>query len=105
MNVTVAVMALVIVNEHVVDVAPQPATPLHPPNVEPCAALALSMIVWPWLNVACCDVHAVPQLMPLGIDAALPSPTVPEIGRASCRERGGNSVGAGSGQREEVRRE
>src|SRR5437588_12369787 len=66
-NAASIVVSLVRVTEH----APVPLQPppVHAPNTEPVSAVAASVIVVPAGTVT---EHAVPQLMPAGVDMTVP---------------------------------
>src|SRR5262245_5370867 len=68
LNVAVTDRAAVIDSVHV----PVPVhAPLHPANVEPLAALAVSVTVAPLAKLA---LHVLPQLMPEGVEVTVPLP-------------------------------
>jgi hypothetical protein len=70
LNVAVTDSAAFIVTEHV-PVPVQPAAPLHPANVDPVAAAAVSTTTWPLVKLA---EHVVPQLIPAGLLVTVPVP-------------------------------
>src|SRR5262245_63719176 len=71
LNVAVTVRAWVMATVQ----APVPVhAPLQPANVDPVAALAVSVTLVPLAKLAFCVVHVVPQLMPAGLDVTVPVP-------------------------------
>ena len=68
-NVALTSLAAVIVTVHVVAVAG--VQPVHPPNVEPAPAVAVSVTTVPlgWGSV-----QSAPQLMPAGVEVTVPVP-------------------------------
>src|SRR5262245_13264439 len=70
-NVAVTVRACVIDTVH----PPVPVqAPLHPANVDPLAAVAVSVTLVPFAKDALCVLQPAPQLIPAGLDVTVPAP-------------------------------
>ena len=74
-GIKVAVTAVLAFSATVQVPVPVHGKPLHPANTEPGDAAAVRITVVPAVNAA---VHAVPQLMPLGLEVTVPVPA-PEL--------------------------
>src|SRR5688500_685564 len=73
-NVAVTVTAAVIGTVH--GAVPVQVAPLQPVNVEPAAATAVKVVIWPATYVS---VQSAPQLMPAGLDVTVPVPVPPRV--------------------------